>query len=602
MDEGMQAALGKALAAADAGPVVKWAQLDQSSFDELVETLIHAREPAGSTVQVVDGRGGDGGIDILVVRTDGWKVIYQLKCFSEGIDGRFKDRRSGQIEPSLKRALKHNPDEWVLVAPYEPTPSDWTYLNKELPAKYPGVKISLVDRAELNGWVADNLGVVKALHPRDDLLWKAAIQGLETAVLTDPSNHLTQRINNIQGVKNDVDPNWDVNVTFGNGRQVHELVPRHPRAHEVSPVTLSFGVRREGGNSDVDAFVEAMSYGTLEPVRLPGSVIENFTVTGTQWMQHDGDIDRLEFHPIVEKARRTPVQIDVLGADGEPIASHEGHASQVAAGSHGLTFRHVFYDLVTITWKKMPYVTADAPSATGGADLEIEPFPGADPSRVRLAARLLLALHDASDLRLSLTTGESLCRVHGKWQLDDATVEYLRSMDEFVADLTYVQDKTGAHFTFPESVTDLDRVHLRVMRRIEEGGQVYDPLVTTAHVTVSPELLSAPHGMELLNGEPVMFFFSDRLRREVCGRTISPTERVGYVFRSALIEDPSAVRAGLERGENVKTRIVPDHGEHAVIYMLGRLPGGTHVAPEPWGLRGVAELSSDDEVVRDESI
>lgn len=66
----------------------------------------------------IDGRGGDGGIDIDV-RVEGTgqlTEILQLKWFPEGFSKLFSPRKE-QIKKSFERAMAHNPDVWTLVVP-----------------------------------------------------------------------------------------------------------------------------------------------------------------------------------------------------------------------------------------------------------------------------------------------------------------------------------------------------------------------------------------------------------------------------------------------------------------------------------------------------
>ncbi len=56
-------------------------------------------------VDVVNGRGGDGGVDVSVTYPDGRLVIYQLKYYPEGMSGGFVGRRD-KVKKSFVRAVK----------------------------------------------------------------------------------------------------------------------------------------------------------------------------------------------------------------------------------------------------------------------------------------------------------------------------------------------------------------------------------------------------------------------------------------------------------------------------------------------------------------
>jgi hypothetical protein len=91
---------------------------DSLEAHRTVEALIRRRFKDASTVTVVDGRGGDDGIDILLVTHDGHRRILQLKYFPETFSSGWADSRRPQIKESYKTAIEKNqPDEWTLVVP-----------------------------------------------------------------------------------------------------------------------------------------------------------------------------------------------------------------------------------------------------------------------------------------------------------------------------------------------------------------------------------------------------------------------------------------------------------------------------------------------------
>src|SRR5665647_486018 len=76
-----------------AGYMFDWARCGRERFEAIVESLLvnkHVTEHTGHA-QAVDGRGGDGGIDVDVTLDDGTlDTIYQLKYFPEGLSGNYK--------------------------------------------------------------------------------------------------------------------------------------------------------------------------------------------------------------------------------------------------------------------------------------------------------------------------------------------------------------------------------------------------------------------------------------------------------------------------------------------------------------------------------
>src|SRR3954453_10835350 len=95
---------------------IDWTALNRERFDLIVETYLTRKLSPVGRVMVLNGRGGDGGKDVLHVRPDGTSTIYQLKFFPDGFPGNMKGRRQ-QIKRSFMAAMQDSPDEWVLVVP-----------------------------------------------------------------------------------------------------------------------------------------------------------------------------------------------------------------------------------------------------------------------------------------------------------------------------------------------------------------------------------------------------------------------------------------------------------------------------------------------------
>jgi hypothetical protein len=87
---------------------VDWERIGQPQFDRIVEALVHRMYDATTTVEAVNGRGGDGGIDIKV--TSGRRVrIFQLKYYPDGFPtASYKGRRTSILK-SFERAMLHDP-------------------------------------------------------------------------------------------------------------------------------------------------------------------------------------------------------------------------------------------------------------------------------------------------------------------------------------------------------------------------------------------------------------------------------------------------------------------------------------------------------------
>ncbi|MEV7077805.1 hypothetical protein AB0N88_04495 [Streptomyces sp. NPDC093516] len=95
---------------------VEWDRVGQPGFDRIVESLVHRIYDASARVEVVNGRGGDKGIDIKVTHRRRVR-IFQLKYYLDGFPTTAHKGRRKSIKQSFTRAMQHQPWEWVLVVP-----------------------------------------------------------------------------------------------------------------------------------------------------------------------------------------------------------------------------------------------------------------------------------------------------------------------------------------------------------------------------------------------------------------------------------------------------------------------------------------------------
>lgn len=586
----------------DAGPLVPWQTIGRERFDELVEALIQYQHPDGTAVQPVDGRGGDGGIDIRVDEPDGRVVVYQLKYLPDGFDGKHRAGRA-QIKKSLKTALDKVPEmtEWVLVAPCEPTRSGWVFINQELRELVPEgreVTIRFVDRSQLNGhhWVAGHPDVARALITRDELLEKAVILKQETAVMTNPAQDLIQRHRALNSVVDDVDPDWTLRTQIElDGTSLTTLVAKHPNAHAASPVGISFSV--DEATPEGAEFGRAVRLGMLDPVRLPGTAVSRFRVTGPPIVSGmgGGETGSVEIQPLPSTRDPIPLTLTFLGEDGRRLASHVGRVRALAPGTAGVSVRHEFYDeCVVIDWR-MP--TDGAPG--GGVDVTQDFRSPKAPEQMRGAASLLLALHEPFRARLTTLDGAQVAelKVGEHTMLNDDEVTDLRILGEVADDLVYVQGQTGRQFPFPETINRRQRIDLRILRRLLEGRVVCDQERQTLHVKVAPRALDEPQ-FELLLTDPGQILHTgdgphdwsiEALEAQGDDAVIVLDEPLDRHFPELVADNADEVRAALEHGQEATLNLRSPSGLHPRLFLPARRRADDPIVPEGWGLIGIPE-------------
>ncbi|MFG2961488.1 hypothetical protein ACGF5O_48220 [Streptomyces sp. NPDC048291] len=150
---------------------IEWAHMHQPDFDRLVELILYKARTGEGRVEAVNGRGGDGGIDVRIVRGSELEVV-RLKFYLDGFPTSARGRRRA-IRESFDRAAQLRPAVWTLVVPC--TLSDPERAFVEGPAGGTGLpEIQILDRARLDAYLAAFPDIVEYWH-RDYLLEAAKV-------------------------------------------------------------------------------------------------------------------------------------------------------------------------------------------------------------------------------------------------------------------------------------------------------------------------------------------------------------------------------------------------------------------------------------------
>ncbi len=222
----------------DRSVLIDWEKIGREKFDRAVEALIAYRYQHAE-VTAFDGKGGDGGRDVVVRQGDRVR-IFQLKYFPEGFSSKWVQRRR-QIKRSFEAALDHKPYEWTLVVPKNLTDGEQTYIE-EL-TKDSGVEV-------INWWGRTELDVRMAGFPdlrryieSDTAKEYLGAVGRRNAFIETGSDFLSN-IADLSRAADAADPHWTLDFDSTKNVITKTLRAKHPNAHNLSPVTLKFNVER----------------------------------------------------------------------------------------------------------------------------------------------------------------------------------------------------------------------------------------------------------------------------------------------------------------------------------------------------------------------
>ncbi|WP_157224340.1 hypothetical protein [Nocardia paucivorans] len=566
---------------------INWDQLGQQRFDRIVEVLITRRYRDADSVIPVNGRGGDGGID-LEVRQGERLRIFQLKYFPEGFSGGFRKTRREQIRRSYNKVLKEEPYEWVLVVPNNLTPTERTFVKGLVKgAEAPrwrvidrtGLDDLLVDFPEVDRWAQRNVTT--------ELLENAKTFNREIDSLLGPDD-LGTRIANLGRLVDSTDLDWTYDFHRDGDTVSQILRAQHSRAHIVNPVYIT--VRGQFGSQHaelVEQFQDRVRFGTAERVVLPSETVNGIEITGPEHIARQfesGDVV-LEVGESAAPGVGRPVELRFSREDGTIIAAHEGRITHFGTGTHGYALEAAFYDehlTARIMFPEAPGAHADAPRAQITRNIH-----RARPRVVLDVLRLARQLRTAHKIEVFIE-GNFMLSVLNHADNEADSDELI--LEEFAADLDIVQQHCEQYFAFPDSVSPHERVALRVARIVIEGGIVATPQVDSVTLPLSgedsPELRATLATAEV----PVLVGY-ETYAVSIAGREL-PIGPVWVFHHAATLVDPDSVIAALDAGQAVGFEVVyrPARDPYYFVASAGLPEDRLDNQPQTlWGLTGISQ-------------
>ena len=428
----------------------------------------------------MNGRGGDKGVDIRI-DSDARLQILQLKYFPEGFSGGFKAVRQKEIKESFVTAQQHQPDEWTLVVPSVLTESEHQFVvglsgGGELPI------ISVIDRDELDGWLADDPAYDTFLQrdPTTALAYYAKTFQQETAALMGGADDIAARVAALGRVIDTTDPDW--NVDFGRqGTGVSMTVrPAHPNAAERSPIRTAIIVNEFGdGNDEWRAeMAEAFGFGPSDSIRIPSTAVEHIHVEGPAFIAGHHQSADIVLQPSIADSPGVGKAVELriyLQDETTPMSSWVGTVTNAPHGSLGGTIDADFYGGKLQVRLLVPFADPSIIAARGldpGVRIRFDTT-NALPSVVRDVLAITRQVQTATKIELFLDGSYAATLA-----ATDPTTDYdedLLIAEQFADDLDVVQRKLGSYFNMPDEVTAVERIDVRIARILLDGGIVASP-------------------------------------------------------------------------------------------------------------------------------
>ncbi|MEV4513802.1 hypothetical protein AB0K00_33195 [Dactylosporangium sp. NPDC049525] len=555
--------------------------MTQPEFDRRVEALLcRLYDGPDDEVRAYDGRGGDGGRDV-VVRQGQRLRIFQLKYFRDGFGSERRTQRR-QITKSFREAMTHQPDEWTLVIPTNPTPGEEQFV-RDLGADHQGVKTRILGRAELDNWFARH-GDLLAYFTRDQLLEAASVFQQETAILAGGLVDLTARNRALAHVADTLDPHWAVRTVINGDGVIHRIEAKHPNAHAFSPITLTIGADAIGPeHADLRPVVRrVLGFGTADRLVLPPEVTRRLTHTGPSWLPAPGGY--LEIEAVAAELpadHEVAARLTAIAADGRRTASFQGMVSRVGRGHLGSSLTLRFDNTAVIEM----LVGNDHQTRMDGNFR----FSRAMPATVLQTIAMYRSLQDSASMEFEID-GEQAGTFHrdAPSAADDEQRRLLAITELLADDLSVVQRHCQTYFHIPDEISVDDRIDLRIARLLIEGHCVARRPTEAWSVTLNGTINDTLRDM--LSRETSTMRLTADISMEIFGLHLEMGS-IAYFHPRIEIADRLDLLAELEagRGDGAIMKIRPANGESFRAYIPGLWTGREDEPLEvtSWGLPGL---------------
>lgn len=451
-----------------------WKYAERKDFEWAVEQLL-IREHSGATeVRIPDDRGGDKGIDILVDYPDR-RIVYQLKFYTDGLSSN-ETTRKAQIKGSFDKAMKlePRPDEWVLIVPCKYKDSIVTYVTDKLVAKVddPKPKFDMIDQPKLDAKLLNNPDLLDMFSRDNHFDELVKLHRAEESALTGGVADLDSRIRGLDRVVAAQDEHWTLDYSSYRGATIVTPRAKHARSAEVSPLGVKFGIDiAEADETLAGTIRDVLGFGAPGEVVLPAEVVKDFTWFGPEFMSPDGELSKILIGEAegVEALEGKTVRLSLYDDTGLETTAQEGLITRGSYGSDGCSITAGFHRSLEITML-VPFTV----NSKGRSTITLDTT-GCEPREVYRGIDLRHAIRRAETIQIHLD-GQKLSTLTVDKHfggIDDAD---LTATADIARDLDRVQDRTGSIFAMPTEISGLERIWLRILRIILDGGIAPIPL------------------------------------------------------------------------------------------------------------------------------
>jgi hypothetical protein len=566
---------------------IKWAFLDEQTFNRLVEALLVAEYSTdGIRVMAPDGRGGDGGIDVglYVERTSQFTQIYQLKYFPEGFSGGFSKTRRKQIKESLETAIKaHNPPVWTLITPKNATVKERMAVMAM--RKTARTIIRFMGPTELDVLLSRHRNI-EAYFTRSEAIEALREVGREEAALAKPDDLRTE-VKRIQSRIDGRSAFWGTAVTLSpDGSIIESIYAKHPDAADREPLNISISMRFSPEDEALrSAYEEKINFGGSGVITLPERVLQEVKREGPEWFASVSSGGELVLTTAAEPISHH-VKVHTAEASGRQLRQLTGLATLFDRGLKGSTVETTFHGGLDLIWR-----FPDDTDSSGNVAFSFAPE-GSTPREIRQVLRFIQSITPGNLLNLTVQNMPVLQMQTSQ----ETSFQPEPALEAFISDLCVIEDKLDVVFRIPhEGVSTSDRLWARVLVMLLDGKGTAYPLAESFHGTLSGETSPALEHL-LTEGGAICISHND-FEVELLGTRVQLGKILVYTHH-ATVNDGKTILTAMSAGNaaGLQFTVTPVDGTPFVAFApeYGRNGEESVVLAYPWELPGVSEHAGLD--------
>lgn len=550
---------------------VDWVGLGEDGFSRIVQVMVKRRWAGIGHVHSPDGRGGDGGVDVLAVDQGDRRRVYQIKFFADGFSGDRKSTRQKQIRKSFQSALKLAPPpyEWILVVPKTLTPGERKFIVGL--ADDDGPRITIWDSDDLDSMIAGMPDVYRYLV-RDQLEDLVEKYRLETAPILGGVDDLNNRLSNLRDLTNSLSLYWGVDMAVTENTIGYGLRPKHPGAASDDTVTVELGFKSDADDADLASFMRSLGFGARGRVRVPARAVTRVAVRSSHPLFNTEVADAevvIEAHSRTEPCEAEFRFVDSLGA---VVASQDAVLEHAANGPDGgsMAFRVLERIEIEVDFAITVNDVGAITSCEPGGPMQLS-YRLADlyPDETSRCINFLSALSDRAHRCEVSIKGRHAFTFTSDYEIDNG----LADLASAAYDLQVIQEDLNQRFKMPPEITARERIDLRVARAVLEGYLIESPGAANLNAEVIPARIDIAELNELLiNGRPVNVPMSDFAL--ALGDRLLPIADVRATTSCAKLVDGDELRKAVEAGqeEPFATVMRPAGHRYFLLYKVDRIP------------------------------